>query len=550
VERDLKTLANNITDDYFQEAYKLLAGGRTVSVAGDTVYQHSLRDLEELSQLTYTHIQARHIEAGIKFHTLDQVRSDVKMKLTGDEFYNPATGIGTFNDPQLVTRSNIPVMMGPMEQTSIYANGGISAMIIDKKTKGLVQSGVTFESRDKDFWNFDRVQELEDGAESSGLNPILIEALRDTLLHGGAFIYPVMKKGGVSNFGRPVDKLVEEKDCIERWITVDRWNMVFIPSYIVTAKDYINPDSVYIPYGGYDVSTHLGAVLRPKSMPFWAVMYNMGFSPGDYCGYIRALEAYQMVVASIPIMAQQMSLVLYRVPLDALNAQLTPKTVDKIQSVNERSLREWSVLNPKVVNMIGEVSTIERTFAGFDNFFGAIKNDLATQCGITEPVLWHTPNKGFQDVTASALLKDSENMKILANGFTTQLKNIKDLVVAHTYGTSSEEWQKRGTLRLSFDRPVMSSEKDQGEIGARFAASVASLASAGIPAHVAVEIVEQFFKSVNVTEEELSEIKELEDFNKQIEKDSAQQKKLGQGMGHTLASKGNSGNAGKLAKPK
>ena len=41
------------------------------------------------------------------------------------------------------------------------------------------------------------------------------------------------------------------------------------------------------------------------------------------------------------VMAQQMSLLLYRLPLDGLNATIGPDRVEKLMRINEQKMAEW-----------------------------------------------------------------------------------------------------------------------------------------------------------------------------------------------------------------
>jgi hypothetical protein len=214
------------------------------------------------------------------------------------------------------------------------------------------------------------------------------------------------------------------------------------------------------------------------------------------------------------------------------------------------------MLHPEAVNMVGELKVVERNFSGLDQFTEAMKSDLAAQCGISQPILFHTPNKGFSDNTQQALLKESEMMKMLQRQIEVQLLPITDALIAHTWGTESEEWVQRRKVTMSFDRPMVSTEKDLAEVGARYAATIASLAQAGIPAATATEMAGQFFKGVIITEEMKKEIIEAQEWQKKMEEKGLEQgsqfgggnKKPG-GQGHSIASSGNASNTGKATKP-
>jgi hypothetical protein len=536
-------------DPYIKDVFSILSRSAKGEIAGDSApISHSIEDIDEMKDVMFNHMKGRYIKNGVSFQSYDEMKKQVT-QVVGDEFYNEATGVGTLTDPQAFSKASVPVMLGPMEQSALYSNGGIAAIIIDKKAKGMVSTGITFKAYEEKLWGNDKIKMLEEAANITGCNTSLIETLRDGLIFGGSVQHPVFKKEKKGDRLKSLDELVLEKGCIDRWVSADRWNIVYVPSYDVTAEDYLRPETIYFPLGGYEISTRRCSLLRPKTMPYWAVLYNLGWSPSDYSGYARALYAYTMVSMAVPIMAQQMSLLLYQMPLDAIAAQMGPETVKKLMAVNEEKMKEWSVLNPKAVNIVGELKVVDRNFSGFDHFLGSVKSDLAAQCGIAEPVLFHTPNKGFSDNTTEALLKDSEMMRLLQIGTETQLTCITDALIAHTWGTDSEEWKNRRKVRMSFDKPIVSTEKDLAEVGARFAATVASLVQANVPADEAIKLASQFFKTVEVTEDIIEAVrKEVERMHKMEEKGLEAKKDAG-GPGHTMASPGSAGNTGKFTKP-
>jgi hypothetical protein len=72
------------------------------------------------------------------------------------------------------------------------------------------------------------------------------------------------------------------------------------------------------------------------------------------------------MMASIPILWQQMSLLVHQLPLDCIIAQNGPEAAKKLQAENEEQLRNWSMLNPKAINSYGEIAVVNRTYSGLD----------------------------------------------------------------------------------------------------------------------------------------------------------------------------------------
>lgn len=540
-------------DPYIKEVYSLLKGNITLStIAGDSVplVKFKSTDVEKLSEIAYDHVKARHLNAGITFEDVNEARTNTFLKIAGDSLINKKTGIGTMLDPQIYSHSTIPVMLGPFEASNLYSSGGLPALIVDKKSTAMVLQGATFKALE-DFWDNDKINQLEEAAAVTGFNDSASDAFRDAFLYGGSILYPVFKKDSPSSFLRELKDMHLEKGCVDRWVTVDRWNITYVPSFIITDRDYLRPKTLLLPQTSVEVSTSRMAILKPKTMPYWASLYNLGWAPSDMSGWIRAYYGYETTMQSVPVMAQQMSLLLYRMPLDALNATLGPDKVKELMKINEDKMSEWSALSPKAVNMVGEVEVVDRTYSGFDQFVGSMKSELASQCGIPEPSLWHTPNKGFSDNTQESLLKQSETLQLLQKYMERNMGPCTEALIAHVFGTDSEEWNHRETIKMSFNKPIISTEKDLAEVGARFAASVSSFAQAGVAPDLSLKLASQFFPTAKITQEMMDEAKRSyeEATNRQLQM-GQMKAQMGSGQGNTKASTGAGKTTGSFTKAK
>lgn len=101
---------------------------------------------------------------------------------------------------------------------------------------------------------------------------------------------------------------------------------------------------------------------------------------------------------------------------------------------------------------------------------------------------------------------------------------------------------------MSFAKPVISTEKDLAEVGARFAASVSSFVNAGVSPDTALELSSQFFPTVKITDELLAKAKksyeEVQKMQLEIGKSKMQ---LGQPQGNV---KGKATTTGSFTKAK
>lgn len=550
-----QAIANKVDDKYLKEVYDIIAkGARPATIAGDSepILRLSASDCRAISDKGYEHVKARYIEHAGSIETPSEALASTFINfnkmLCGDELVNTKNKVGTMIDPSVFTHSQIPVMMGPWEGSSVYAPGGLPATIIDKKARGMVMHGASFKSENKKIWSNDKIEQMEAASETTGFNDHVSDASADAYIYGGSILYPVFNKDGPSSYKRKLGDMHLEKGCISRWVNTDRWNTVVVPSYIVTAKDYLRPDTIYIPQSALEISTSRIAMIKPKPVPYWISLYNIGWAPSDMSGWLRSYYGYEIVCQSIPVMAQQMSLVLYKMPLDALNATIGPQKVRELMQINEEKMAEWSALSPKAVNMVGDVEVVDRTYSGFEQFIGAMKSNLASQAELPEPVLWHTPNKGFSDNTTESLLKQSETLQMKQRFLERCLQPCTEALIAHVFGTDSVEWEHRAELKMTFSKPIISTEKDLAEVGARFAASVSSFVNAGVSPDVAIQLSSQFFPTVKVTDEILRMAKESYEKVQQMQLEMGKQKaEMGQPQGNV---KGKATTTGSFTKAK
>lgn len=537
---------------YTDELKKLLSSFKTHYIAGDEtpLRQPSLNQIEALQGLQESEIRARYLEKGIGLQTVQQCHDRTVLKISGDMLRNTAAGWGTMLDPEQYTQPIMPVMCGAGDASAIYAGGGLPASIIDKKATAMVVDGATFKAanmkldgKQEEFWSMDKIQQLEAAAFETGFNDVAGDAIRDAYLFGGSILYPVFKGDRPSSMLSDINRKHLEPKCISRWVEVDRWNTVYIPSFFPTAADYLSPKTIMVCQEAVEINTSRVCLLRPKPMPYWSVMANMGWSPSDITGWLQAYYAYETTQMSLPVMAQQMSLLLYRMPIDALNATVGVNEVEKLMAVNEQQMKNWSALSPKAVNMVGEVEVVDRTFSGFEQFVAALKSDLAAQTEIPEPSLWHTPNKGFSDNTQESLLKQSETLQMRQHYIERYMHKAKDCLIAHVWGTESEEWERRDELRLKFDKPMITTEKDLSDVGAKFAAATNSFVQAGMSPDTAMRVLLPMYPSVKLTDEDLKQVKSSYE-ERQKELQMAQTSVGGQGMNGAKASNNRAG-AGK-----
>ena len=501
--------AKDSTDSkLFKEVYSILARGRKqgqFTADGIGRRSHTISDIDEVKAVTWDHILASRAAAGEETVSVDEIRGSLRM--TKDSFYNPMSKIGTYEDPTTFSAATIPVAIGPFDATSIYSSGGLAEIIINKKSKGVLLNGYKFESGNKDIWPEEKLTLMKEKLDQTGFIDRLADAMRDGFLYGGSVLYPVFQRDSGESFAySPIELLKKgllHKGCISRWVEVDRWNTVLVPDYNVTAEDYMSAKSYYVPLSGIEVNTGRSVILKPKRLPYWGAIRQLGWGVSDLEGYMRSIFGYEMSIASIPLMAQQMSLLLYEMPLDTLFSQLGVEAVKKLMKENTEQMKDWSMANPKVLNAFGKVYTVNRTYTGYPELMLTMRQDIAAQSGIPESVLFHTQPKGFSNNTEEVLLKESQTVKLSQQSVLPSLEYIVPYAVINAFGPDSEEARFIKDVHFSFDTPVVATDSERADTAARFSAAVNSLRQADVPLAVAINIVQQFFRDMKISQEDM-----------------------------------------------
>ena len=512
---DFETAAAGTKSQLFKQIYGILArGNKSGSYTADGIGKrtHSISDIDEVKAVTWDHILAQRAASGEETQSIDEARKS--LIFTKDSFYNPMSKIGTGADPTTYSAATIPVAIGPFEATSIYSSGGIAEIIINKKAKGVTLNGYRFVSENKEVWAEEKLELLRERLNETGFIDKLSDTMRDGFLYGGAVLYPVFKRDTGESFAYDASTLLRNgllhEGCIDRWVEIDRWNTVLVPEFNVTAADYMSAKSYYVPLSGIEVCTDRSAIIKPKRLPYWGAIRQMGWGVSDLEGYMRSILGYEMSIASIPLMAQQMSLLLYEMPLDTLFAQLGVDAVKKLMKENTEQMKEWSMANPKVLNAFGKVYTVNRQYTGYPELMLTMRQDIAAQSGIPESVLFHTQPKGFSNNTEEVLLKESQTVKLAQQAILPSLEYIVPYAVLHAFGPDSQEARFIRDVHFSFDTPVVATDSERAETSARFSAAVNSLRQAGVPITAALNITQQFFRDIKISEEDMQLIKASE----------------------------------------
>lgn len=427
-----------------------------------------------------------------------------------DGYANPVSGIGTMIDPGMETEAFIPVSILPTEATAYYASAGLPARVIDKKAGVLSIDGVHFEC---DAFTPEDIQKLEAHAAEKGFNTEYTNGITQALIFGGAVVYPMLKNDNPIMTQKSLKEIIKaqktDKDFIDYWVTADRWNCVFVPNYNITAQDYLYAKSLFIPLGGMRVSTERMAMLRPKRLPFWGAIQQMGWSTSDFEGWIKDYESYEIMKMSLPIMAQQCSLMYHSIPADGLIIENGPDYAKDFFKENEEQMRKWSMLHPRAVNSVGEIKILERTYSGFNNLIQESRLAFCSSAGLAESVLFSEKSQGLAtDNEDDIKLKQSETARLLFNNVAPAFKSCIKLLVADCFGRNSEQFAHADEVRIKADDGVVMSDQEKAQLGQGMAQIAGQFVAMGVPLQTSLKAADKLIKDGELDEKLMEEIAE------------------------------------------
>ncbi len=536
--KSFKKIASQVTDSSFKHIYEIIHE-QDKNIEGSTKIEPivlSSKNINDIKDIQYSKVLDNYANDGIHVesvgdaarkmtsvlptiidsmktktsdiaHAIDAIKHGREL-MAKDGYFNALTGTGvTGFDPGTFDMAYTPISMSPNEATSYYCSGGLPSIIIDKKVKGALLNGYSFISNKM---NTDDRSKLKDYADSVNFVTALERGDRDGMIYGGGFIYPTFKNDSPFSFDMPIKQLIAEgvigKDCIDYFVTGDRWNTVMIPNYDITAKDYLSPETYFIPIGGVRVNSQRMAIIRPLMLPYWGMLRQIGWGRTDFEGYIRSLLAYKILVTAIPIMAQQMSLLVNVLPLDGMMAQNGPAAVEEFVQKNNQRLRSWSMLNPTTINSYGEIVPINRSFTDFDSLNMALRQDVSANCGIPESVLFHTQATGFSNNSDEISYKQSETIQNINNAVIPSVQPIVRLLIYSCFGPDSEQARIADSVHISFDSPEIITNDTRGAMFEKFTSGVNMLNSAGINVHDAVIMGHLFMPEIEIPDEVMSKL--------------------------------------------
>ena len=412
-------------------------------------------------------------------------------------------------DPARANLALPNVYISPWEANSLYSQKGLFETIINKKSKSILLNGCNLENSKLAQKQIDTVKERMEVHNSKN---ILSESMLTSLVYGGGLVFPLFKKDTPVTTGLPLSALLKlgvlKKDCIDYFVTLDRWNTFIIPPYNPTQKDFLRPEVYTIPFLGSDV--HHGRcarVVTAKQAGYWGQIINQGWGISDLCGYLQSGMNYKVAVQSLPLMIQQMSILARVVNVDGVLATEGANALDALVEQDTIRTREASPDNPVTMDVLGDIKSINRNFAQVPELIRLLRQDLASDATLPEPLLFSSEKGNFSsgDDTQGNLFKQNESIQMIHKELEAQFKQLAKIMIIDALGTDNEIIEALPYTQIHFDQPVIANALERAQIGKFHSETVFNLVSARLPIDIAVEMADKNVSSDMRTNAEILE---------------------------------------------
>jgi hypothetical protein len=396
-------------------------------------------------------------------------------------------------DPAMNNAMTANVWISPREAQSVFSQKGLPEIVIKKKSQSILLNGVAIKNPMLTPNQLDAVQK---NSLRLGLPNKLADSVRDSLVYGGALLFPMFNNDTPLSMNMSVPQLVKwgivKKRCISRMVTLDRWNTVHIPNWNPTSEDFLEPKRYYVPFLGCDVDGgRCSRVVTAPQAGYWGTLLTMGWGLSDIPGWIESVYNYYAVMSAIPTMIAQMSILARTFNVDAILAQEGSNVLDDIDLQNTIKVREMSANNPISLDVIGTIQAIQRDFKEVPNLVRLIRQHFAAQTGIPEELFFSSERGAFStgDTTEGALEKQWESIKYMHRDVAAQMKDIAMLVVIDTLGLDRDVLRALPYTYMEFDNPALANITDKAGVADDLTKSYFNLVSGQMPMEQAVGII-------------------------------------------------------------
>jgi hypothetical protein len=483
--------------------------------------------IEQKTGMRHTSLQQ--LQSHSKNIVLDTARllaQGKKASFVRDSIYNPNTRVNVQGDPTIqgVTEPNI--WLSPYEANSMYSQKGLPEVIINKKSKAILLNGLKIKNAKLSARQIDVISL---NMLSLDIPKIISDAVRDSLVYGGAITFPMFKNDNPMTTGLSVVALIKQgilkKGSIDRIVSLDRWNVVHVPATNPTQKDFLLPEKYYIPFLGSDVhGSRCSRIVTATQAGYFGQIMTMGWGLSDMCGYIREVINYKNAIQTLPMMIQQMSILARTINLDGVLATEGANIMDALLESESIRISEWSPNNPITMDMLGDLKVINRDFAEVPSLLRLLRQDLAASATLPEPMLFSSEKGNFAsgDDTQGNLTKQYEAVKFIHKDVESQFKQLAKILIINALGATQEVLEALPFTEIHFDVPMVANSTERAEIGLNIAKTFFELVSGQMPLDEAAKIASGYGgDELSIDSELLGRLEQ-----RQIESDAKQKEKF------------------------
>jgi len=420
-----------------------------------------------------------------------------------------------------------PLWIAPGEAAVIYSGKGIPELIIEKKSHSPLLNGISIKNPKLSPEQLDRVQ---NDITRLSFDMKIAETIRDSLVFGGSIIFPRFKKDSPATMWMPVSQLLRygilEKDSIERFTTLDRWNVVFTPDWNPVNNAFQNPPFYFVPFLGSILSSQrCSRVITSPAAGYWGTLITLGWGVSDIPGWYESVMNYESVIAAVPFMIKQMSLLARVWDSSGMSSIEGLSLLDS--EAAEATIRNRGTGPDTIVNLdvVGDLKAINRDFAHVPELIRLLRQDTAAKARYPEELIWSSERGAFSsgDTSDSAWEKQTENVRYTHIKVGFQLKQLAMIFVINSLGATNDVMKALPYTSIDFDNPKLTNAKDKAEIGKNISQSIFDDVAAGMPVDMAVEKAKQLSdKEFNLSATFMQELKdrqrELDEFEREKRK--------------------------------
>jgi len=262
--------------NFKKDIWPIIEAESVSSVVKDSIVKVNSKDFKPLSGKSLTLINAK-VENEMKIQMAEGSRKAVKDLTTLKDIRKSASSFGHVVQSNYLTGkdllqtadsmmqrdvapymsngfsgavpfANSNIWISPSEAASIYSGKGIPELIIEKKSHSPLLNGIKIKNS---MLTAREIDKIDEDVIKYQFDMRIAEALRDSLVFGGALFFPKFKKDTPATTAMSVANLVKYgvigKDCIDRFVTLDRWNTVFTPDWNPLSAGFLKPPSYFIP---------------------------------------------------------------------------------------------------------------------------------------------------------------------------------------------------------------------------------------------------------------------------------------------------------------